>query len=81
MVDMVGFQAALQNLRRIEDQVDRTAARLATLPLAVSSEAGDTVSLSEEMVALIQARTNLGATTALIRTEAEMERHILDVLG
>ncbi len=78
---MAGFQVALENIQRIEAQVDRTAHRLASLPLSVQSAAGDTVSLSDEMVSLMEARTDLGATTALIRTEMEMEERILDVLA
>jgi hypothetical protein len=79
--DMLGFQAALENIQKIEAQVDRTARRIACLPLSVQSPSGDTVSLSDDMVTLMKARTDLGATTALIRTEMEMEQHILDVLG
>ena len=77
---MVGFDAALQNIQRIEARVDSTARNIAALPLS-ADEPGDSVSLSDQMVSLLQARTDLGATTALIRTEAEMQDHLLDVLG
>jgi len=78
---MLGFEAALESIRKIEERVDRTAERIASLPFTLSSPTGDTVSLSDEMVALLEARTELGATTAVIRTEDEIQQHLLDILG
>ena len=78
--DMVGFDAALENIQRIEARVDLTAHRVAEVSLGTDAP-GDVISLSDEAVSLLKARTDLGATTALIRTLAEMQDHILDVLG
>jgi hypothetical protein len=78
---MPGFDVALANVHRIEARLDRSARNIAGLPLDAGQAAGDTVSLSDEMVALMNSRTTLGATAALIRTEADMEKNLLDVFA
>jgi flagellar hook protein FlgE len=71
---MVDFSIPLSGLDRATSSLNQTASRLATGP-------ADTVDLSAEMVALIEARNNFETNTKVIQTEDEMTRSLLNLLG
>jgi flagellar hook-associated protein FlgK len=70
-----------EGLRRAEERVQRVAERLARLPLQGSGSPEDIVELSDEMVALIEARHAHAANAKAIETHVEMQRHLLDILS
>ena len=74
---MIDFSAPLAGLQRAEASLNRTAARLAT----GSFSGADSVDLSVEMVALIEARLAHQANANVLRAEAETSRVLLDLLA
>jgi flagellar basal body rod protein FlgG len=56
--------------------VDKTASRIAQ-----PATAADTVDLSTEMVSLMQARADFEANTKGLKTEDQMTRAALDLIG
>ena len=64
-------------------QLNKTAARLAsaTAALANPDQSGDVVSLSDEMVALMQARTMFQANVESAKTVDEIQQSTLSILG
>ena len=75
--------ANAEGLRKAEDRIQRAAERLARLPLSGDGSAPeDVVDLSAEMVALLEAKAAHGVNAkAAAETAAEVDRHILDILG
>lgn len=74
----------LDGLKRAEEKLERTAKDLARLPLSVDAAqtaAADEVSLSDSMVALLEARHSYEANLKLISTEDELTGHAIDILG
>ncbi|MBM3775949.1 MAG: hypothetical protein FJW37_12435 [Acidobacteria bacterium] len=69
---------ALEALNRAEAKVDATAERLARVGY---SPEGDSVRLSDEMVALLQARNDFVPQTRVLKTADEMYKHVIDVLA
>ena len=76
---MLALQAALAGLQNAELKLDKSAQRLieATSPDAPA----DSVSLSDEVVAMIEARNSASAAVSVFHTSQEMDKRILDVLG
>jgi hypothetical protein len=74
---VIAFSAPLAGIQRAGDSLDRTARRLATL----GTPQGDSVDLSAEAVAMLVARTAVQANVNVLRTEAEVSRSLLDLLG
>ncbi len=73
---------ALNGLDQAEALLERTADRLARLPLALEQPAPqDSVDLSAEMVSLIEARHHFQINTRVLKTAFELEERLLDVLG
>ena len=73
---------ASETLRATEERLQRVAERLARLPLSVTSPAPeDVVDLSDEVVALLQAKTAHAVQIKAVETAAEMDERILDILG
>ena len=70
---------ALTALAAASDQVDRIAERISRVGLEVPG--GDVVDLSEEMVALLAARTAFQVAVQIAQVGDEMARHTLDMLG
>ena len=71
-------------LKRTEEQLEKTARDLARTALPANSEAmgaADEVSLSDSMVALLEARNSYEANLKLIAAEDELTRHVIDILG
>jgi len=78
---MADFSIPLAGMQRAEDLLNRTAERLASLPLSTSDAPVDTVDLSAEMVALIEARNMMAVNVKAAQTADEMARRTLDLLG
>jgi flagellar hook protein FlgE len=57
--------------------LDRAASRIA----AISQPSSDTVDLSTEMVALIQARNDFGANVKAAQTMDEVSKSLLNIVG
>jgi hypothetical protein len=76
---MQALQAALEGLQNAELKLDQTARRLVD---ATSPDAPvDSVSLSDEVVAMLEARNQAAASASVLHTSQEMEKRMLDVLG
>lgn len=73
---------ALEGLSRAEERVQRVAERLSRLPLSGDASAPeDVVDLSTEVVALLEAKNLHGVNAKVIQSAAELDQHILDILG
>ena len=71
---MIDFSVPLAGLDRAESSLNQTASRLARGP-------ADTVDLSAEMIALIEARNDFLTNAKVIQTEEEMTKSVLNLLG
>jgi len=74
----------LDGLKRAEEKLERAAKDLSRLPLSADAgqlEAADEVSLSDSMVALLEARHSYEANLKLISADDELTRHTIDLLG
>ena len=74
---MIDFQIPLAGLDRASAAVDRAATRIA----ASSTSPGDTVDLSAEAVALLEARNSFSANVKVVQAYDEMSRSFLNALG
>lgn len=74
---MIDFQTPLAGMNRASAKLDRAAARIAMAPVA----SGDSVDLSEEMIALMDARNNFEANVRSFQAEDRMTRTLLDIAG
>jgi len=74
--------AAVEGMQRAERSLERTASRLARLPLAPDlQEVIDQVSFSQQMVALLLARNAFAASARVAHTADEIEKHVLDLIA
>ena len=71
---MIDFSIPLAGLDRATSSLNQTASRLATGP-------ADTVDLSVEILALMEARNNFETNIKVIRTEDQMTKSLLNLLG
>jgi flagellar basal body rod protein FlgG len=71
---MIDFSIPLAGLDSATSSLNQTASWLANGP-------ADTVDLSVEILALMEARNNFETNIKVIRTEDQMRRSLLDVLG
>jgi hypothetical protein len=77
----VDFAISLQGMNRAAENFDRAAAGIARASLpAASPQAEDTVSLSAEAVALMQAANDFKANASAFHTADEMTQYLLDQL-
>jgi hypothetical protein len=74
---MIDFQAPLQGMDSASASLDRAASRIA----AIGTPSGDTVDLSAEMVAMIQAKNDFGANVKAAQTMDEVSRSTLEIVG
>ena len=73
---------AAEGLRKSEERIQRVAERLSRFSLSADASAPeDVVDLSAEVVALIEAKNLHGVNAKVAQTAAELDRHILDILG
>ncbi len=77
MSDMIDFQTPLQGMDSASTSLDRAASRIA----ATGQPSGDSVDLSTEMVALIQARNDFGANVKAAQAMDEMSQSLLNIVG
>jgi hypothetical protein len=76
---MTALGSALDTIERASALLDRTASRLAQ-PASVS-EGGDTVDLSAEMLALIEARNSTAIGVKIAQTVDDIQKTTLSVLA
>jgi hypothetical protein len=72
--------AALDGIHRAEARLEQTAVRLAKQTDS-SSQGPDVVSLSDEVVGLIQARIEVATSVKAIHAYDEVQRALLDLLA
>jgi flagellar hook-associated protein FlgK len=77
MSDMIDFQTPLQGMNNASASLERAASRIAS----IGQPAGDSVDLSTETVALIQARNNFGANVKAAQTMDEVSQSLLNIVG
>jgi len=76
MSGMIDFSTPLAGMERASSNVDKIAAKVGGLGFP-----GDTVDLSSEMVDLLQSKNDFEANANVLRTEDQMTKNVLDVLG
>jgi hypothetical protein len=74
---MIDFSAPLAGIQRAEGNLNRTASRLATL----GTPQGDSVDLTAEVMAMLVAKNTVQANVNVLRSEADLSRTLLDLLG
>jgi flagellar hook protein FlgE len=72
---MIDFSIPLAGMNAAESNVNRTAAQVAQFGFS----GGDTVDLSSEAVALIEARNSFAANASVVRTEDQMTGRLLNL--
>lgn len=76
---MINFGIPLAGLDQATSSLNQIASRLADV--GGSAPQTDSVDLSTEMVALLQARQSFESNTKVIKTEDQMTRSLLNVVG
>ena len=77
----MSFAISLQGMNRAAENFDRAASGIARASLpAEPSQPEDTVSLSEETVALMQSANDFKANAKSLQTADEMTQYLLDQL-
>jgi hypothetical protein len=71
---------SLQGIQNAESLLNTTAARIAN-PTPSTEQGADTVSLSDNIVALIQAKNEMGANVKALQVTDDMQKSLLDVVG
>ena len=72
---------ALGGMNRAVESLNKAAGAIARAPLSAEAAQGDTVDLSEQMVALMVARQSFEANLKAAKTGDQMTQAVLDVLG
>lgn len=75
---MIDFSGSLAGIRAAESSLNQTAANIAKSGFP---DGGDSVDLSTEMVALLQARNSVQTDVNVVRTEDQMTRSLLNMVG
>jgi len=75
---MIDFSAPLAGISSAETSLDRAASNIARAGFA---GAGDTVDLSAEMVALIEARINVAANVRVAQAEDQVNQSLVNLLA
>ncbi len=76
----IGMTSSLQGMQRAETQLNQVAQNIAQGP-SLSPPQGDTVDLSAQAVALIQANNSFEANTAALKVGDEMTQTLLKSIG
>ena len=80
MADVIDFSIPLAGMNAAEASLNRTAANIANFGgSAQGRSGGDTVDLSADMIALIEARNNFGANVKVAQTEDQMTQSFLKI--
>jgi flagellar basal body rod protein FlgG len=77
----IGMTQSLQGIQNSEAQFNKAAANIAQGPAPSPSPQGDTVDLSDQAVALIQAKNSFEANTAALKVDDQMTQTLLKMLG
>jgi len=75
---MIDFSIPLAGPYRAESSLNQAAAKVAQ---PVTAESGDSVDLSSEVVSLIQARQGVETNIAALKTEDDLTKTLLNVIG
>lgn len=76
------LQSATDGIRKTEERVQRVAERLSRLPLSSDGATPeDTVDLSAEVVALIEAKNEHALNAKVAEMATSLDQHMLDILG
>jgi flagellar basal body rod protein FlgG len=75
------LSTAVEGIDRAQAKVDRAAKRLAQFAAFEDSSPVDTVELSDEIVSLVAAQNAHAANATVVRTAAELESKLLDILA
>ena len=70
--------ASLQGIQNAESLLNATAIKVANQP---ASQAPDAVSLSEDAVALIQAKAEIAANVNVLHVSDNLEKALLNIVG
>jgi hypothetical protein len=70
--------ASVQGIRNAESLLNTTAIKVANQP---PSQASDEVSLSEDAVALLQAKTEIAVNVNVLRAADNLEKALLNIVG
>jgi flagellar hook protein FlgE len=76
----IGMTSSLQGMQRAETQLNQVAQNIAQSPSTSAGPEGDTVDLSAQAVALIQAKNSFEANTAAFKVSDEMTQTLLKVV-
>lgn len=76
----IGTIQSVQGMQRAEAQFNQVAQNIAQYP-GSSAPQGDTVDLSAQAVALIQAKNSFEANTKAFKVDDEMTQSLLNVIG
>jgi hypothetical protein len=79
----IGSITSLQGMQNAENQFNQAAQNIAQWPSSSSSSSTpqDTVDLSQQAVALIQAKNSFEANTAAFKVGDEMTQTLLNAIG
>jgi len=78
---MQAISSALQGLHQAEDLVNRTASNLARPQLPTGAPQQDQVSLSDNAVALLEAKASYMSNLDTIKVADEMQKSTLSLIG
>ena len=78
---MVGLDGPLQGLTRAQESFDKAASDIARPQSVDQQNPQDQVSLSDSMVALMQARNDYEANLKSLETSNNMAKKLIDMLG
>lgn len=77
---MVNLDTPLDGLARAQTAFDQAASKIAQ-PLSVDQNPQDQVSLSDTMVAMMQAANDYKANLKSLETSNEMQKSLLNIIG
>ena len=73
-------RAAIHGIHRAEARLEQTAVRLAK-PVDLTEHGPDVVSLSDEIVALIEAKIAVAANVRAIHAADDIQKELIELLG
>jgi flagellar hook protein FlgE len=76
----IGMTSSLQGMQQAETQLNQVAQTIAQGPFTSAGPEGDTVDLSAQAVAMIQAKNSFEANTAAFKVGDEMTQTLLKIV-
>jgi flagellar hook protein FlgE len=76
----IGMTSSLQGMQQAENQLNQVAQTIAQGPFTSAGPQGDTVDLSAQAVAMIQAKNNFEANTAALKVGEEMTQALFKLV-